>query len=521
MDTNKELLKYKKEYSCFGITVEDFGEIVEKSTVDADIKLSLFTLLSERIEIKGILRYLKFFKENEGELNLDKLKSLFSLLDLTNYSLLEEEINILLELAIFKNLFKEKSIKKEKIFKKLYKTSESFRNLWDKYEETTNLVESVEEVTEEEYEKIERETENADISDSIRMYLKEIGNYSLLTREEEISLAMEIEKGSEEAMKRLAEANLRLVVSIAKRYSIEYGSLFLDLVQEGNIGLMKAVQKYDYRKGYKFSTYATWWINRYVADAHAYKNNMIRCPYNKSREIVRMNKIVSSFTKIYGYEPNNEDIAKEMGISIDFLRELQREEFQKPLSIDHPLKEDSELSIIDSLIDEKTPTPENIAIGYSLREALYSVLGTLTEKEREVIIVRFGLDDGKSKTLREVGESLNVTRERVRQLEIKALKKLRKACNAHKIKDYYEGRFVEHEEKKLTLMRDSVYDTIYLQFRGMISAKEMKSIIKKSIVRDTDTIEDCIYLVQEAILAKLNMSSDSDTLSRKNNYQKS
>ena len=278
--------------------------------------------------------------------------------------------------------------------------------------------------------------EGISIEDPVRMYLKEIGKVPLLTAEEEIDLAKRMEQGDEEAKKRLAEANLRLVVSIAKRY-VGRGMLFLDLIQEGNLGLIKAVEKFDYRKGYKFSTYATWWIRQAITRAIADQARTIRIPVHMVETINKEIRVSRQLLQELGREPTPEEIAEEMNISVDRVREILKIS-QEPVSLETPIGEEEDSHLGDFIQDDNVPAPADAAANTMLKEQLEEVLGTLTEREQKVLRLRFGLDDGRARTLEEVGKEFNVTRERIRQIEAKALRKLRHPSRSRKLKDYLD-----------------------------------------------------------------------------------
>ena len=278
--------------------------------------------------------------------------------------------------------------------------------------------------------------EGVSIEDPVRMYLKEIGKVPLLTAEEEISLAKRMENGDESAKKRLAEANLRLVVSIAKRY-VGRGMLFLDLIQEGNLGLIKAVEKFDYRKGYKFSTYATWWIRQAITRAIADQARTIRIPVHMVETINKLIRVSRQLLQELGREPQPEEIAEEMNMSVDRVREILKIS-QEPVSLETPIGEEEDSHLGDFIQDDNVPVPADAAAFTLLKEQLVEVLGTLTEREQKVLRLRFGLDDGRARTLEEVGKEFNVTRERIRQIEAKALRKLRHPSRSRKLKDYLD-----------------------------------------------------------------------------------
>ena len=278
--------------------------------------------------------------------------------------------------------------------------------------------------------------EGVSIEDPVRMYLKEIGKVSLLSADEEIELAKRMEKGDEAAKKRLAEANLRLVVSIAKRY-VGRGMLFLDLIQEGNLGLIKAVEKFDYRKGYKFSTYATWWIRQAITRAIADQARTIRIPVHMVETINKLIRVSRQLLQELGREPTPEEIAEEMDMPVDRVREILKIS-QEPVSLETPIGEEEDSHLGDFIQDDNVPVPADAAAFTLLKEQLVEVLSTLTDREQKVLRLRFGLDDGRARTLEEVGKEFNVTRERIRQLEAKALRKLRHPSRSRKLKDYLD-----------------------------------------------------------------------------------
>ena len=278
--------------------------------------------------------------------------------------------------------------------------------------------------------------EGISIDDPVRMYLKEIGKVQLLSGDEEIELAKRMEEGDEAAKKKLAEANLRLVVSIAKRY-VGRGMLFLDLIQEGNLGLIKAVEKFDYKKGYKFSTYATWWIRQAITRAIADQARTIRIPVHMVETINKLIRVSRQLLQELGREPLPEEIAKEMGMSVDKVREIMKIS-QEPVSLETPIGEEEDSHLGDFIPDDDAPAPAESAAFTLLKEQLINVLDTLTPREEKVLRLRFGLDDGRARTLEEVGKEFNVTRERIRQIEAKALRKLRHPSRSKKLKDYLD-----------------------------------------------------------------------------------
>ncbi len=274
------------------------------------------------------------------------------------------------------------------------------------------------------------------IDDPVRMYLKEIGKVPLLTGEEEIELAKRMEAGDEVAKQRLAEANLRLVVSIAKRY-VGRGMLFLDLIQEGNLGLIKAVEKFDYNKGFKFSTYATWWIRQAITRAIADQARTIRIPVHMVETINKLIRVSRQLLQELGRDPVPEEIAEELDMPVDKVREILKIS-QEPVSLETPIGEEEDSHLGDFIQDDNVPVPAEAAAFTLLKEQLVEVLATLTDREQKVLRLRFGLDDGRARTLEEVGKEFNVTRERIRQIEAKALRKLRHPSRSRKLKDYLE-----------------------------------------------------------------------------------
>ncbi len=321
--------------------------------------------------------------------------------------------------------------------------SDQIEKLYDKFESLNiDLVDEEAESPEavkEEIAEIETDAsfgEGISIDDPVRMYLKEIGKVPLLSATEEIELAKRMAEGDQEAKQKLAEANLRLVVSVAKRY-VGRGMLFLDLIQEGNLGLIKAVEKFDYRKGYKFSTYATWWIRQAITRAIADQARTIRIPVHMVETINKLIRVNRQLLQEYGREPRPDEIAAEMGISEEKVREIIKVA-QEPVSLETPIGEEEDSHLGDFIPDDATPAPADVAAFTLLREQLMEVLDSLTPREKKVLRLRFGLDDGKARTLEEVGKEFNVTRERIRQIEAKALRKLRHPSRSKKLKDFLE-----------------------------------------------------------------------------------
>lgn len=294
----------------------------------------------------------------------------------------------------------------------------------------------IEEVTEEEISRTDELADSFSTDDPVRMYLKEIGKVPLLSAAEEVEIAQRMAEGDPEAKHQLAEANLRLVVSIAKRY-VGRGMLFLDLIQEGNLGLIKAVEKFDYRKGYKFSTYATWWIRQAITRAIADQARTIRIPVHMVETINKLIRVNRQLVQEYGRDPRPEEIAKEMGISEEKVREIIKIA-QEPVSLETPIGEEDDSHLGDFIPDDDAPAPAEAVAVTLLKEQLMDVLNSLTPREAKVLRLRYGLDDGKARTLEEVGKEFNVTRERIRQIEAKALRKLRHPSRSKRLKDFLE-----------------------------------------------------------------------------------
>ncbi len=320
--------------------------------------------------------------------------------------------------------------------------SDQIERLYDRFESLNiDIVEEEAEVAEDISDDITEiedtsATEGVAIDDPVRMYLKEIGKVPLLSAAEEIDIAKRMADGDQEAKQQLAEANLRLVVSVAKRY-VGRGMLFLDLIQEGNLGLIKAVEKFDYRKGYKFSTYATWWIRQAITRAIADQARTIRIPVHMVETINKLIRVNRQLLQEYGREPRPDEIAAEMGISEEKVREIIKVA-QEPVSLETPIGEEEDSHLGDFIKDDDAPAPDDMASFTLLKEQLMEVLDTLTPREEKVLRLRFGLDDGKARTLEEVGREFNVTRERIRQIEAKALRKLRHPSRSKKLKDFLE-----------------------------------------------------------------------------------
>ena len=326
-------------------------------------------------------------------------------------------------------------------------TTNSLCDIMEKYDTTPNQMDYVYksvadagiqiiDEAERDKELYEQALSDIGLDDPVKMYLKDIGRVPLLSSDEEIELARRMQEGDEEAKRRLSEANLRLVVSIAKRY-VGRGMLFLDLIQEGNLGLMKAVEKFDYQKGFKFSTYATWWIRQAITRAIADQARTIRIPVHMVETINKLTRVSRLLTQKYGREPSPAEIAKEMNISEERVREIQKIA-QDPVSLETPIGEEEDSHLGDFIEDETTVTPSDSVSTTMLKETLLSVLNSLTPREEKVLRLRYGVDDGRPRTLEEVGKEFNVTRERIRQIEAKALRKLRHPSRSKHLKDFLD-----------------------------------------------------------------------------------
>ena len=341
---------------------------------------------------------------------------------------LEQEINKVIEHAKVKGTITIEEVSER--FAKL--NTEEIDEILQKISEAG--IELVETTLMENDEELEKLANQVSVDDPVKMYLKDIGKVPLLSAEEEIEIAKRMAEGDEEAKHQLSEANLRLVVSIAKRY-VGRGMLFLDLIQEGNFGLMKAVEKFDYTKGYRFSTYATWWIKQSITRAIADQARTIRIPVHMYETINKLSKVVKQLVQKLGREPQTDEIAKEMGISEEKVREIQKIS-QDTVSLDSPVGEEEDSNLGTFLQDENATNPSDSATILMLKEQLLDVLNTLTPREQKVIMLRYGIDDGHPRTLEEVGREFNVTRERIRQIEAKALKKLKHPSRSKKLKDF-------------------------------------------------------------------------------------
>ena len=346
-----------------------------------------------------------------------------------------DKLKLLLELAKKKKNVLETGEVAE-VFQDMNLPPEMMEKVYDYLEKyNIDVIGSMEEMPEEEELDLTL-PEGISVDDPVRMYLKEIGKVPLLSADEEIELAKRMEQGDEEAKQRLAEANLRLVVSIAKRY-VGRGMLFLDLIQEGNLGLIKAVEKFDYRKGYKFSTYATWWIRQAITRAIADQARTIRIPVHMVETINKLIRVSRQLLQDLGRDPTPEEIAEEMDMPVGKVREILKVA-QEPVSLETPIGEEEDSHLGDFIPDTEMMIPADAAAFTLLKEQLLEVLKTLTDREQKVLRLRFGLDDGRARTLEEVGKEFQVTRERIRQIEAKALRKLRHPSRSKKLRDYLE-----------------------------------------------------------------------------------
>lgn len=381
----------------------------------------------EQIKKEVLNELIEIGNENDGIVTNKDFK------DLDAYSQLDEE-----DLEDIRNLLLENNIEifesNDEIDKKPHSKDDD--------KEVVDLDDDLDDETDKDDEVDKKDIENVsdmkgiNVDDPVKMYLKEIGKIPLLSAEEEVKLAKEMETGSKKAKKKLAEANLRLVVSIAKRY-VGRGMSFLDLIQEGNLGLMKAVDKFDYTRGFKFSTYATWWIRQAITRAIADQARTIRIPVHMVETINRLVRIERQLLQDLGRDPTNEEIAKEMGIEVEKVREV-RKIAQEPVSLETPIGEEEDSHLGDFIEDDTAVAPDEAANFTMLREELEGILNTLNERERKVLALRFGLVDGTPRTLEEVGRDFDVTRERIRQIEAKALRKLKHPSRSQKLKDFLE-----------------------------------------------------------------------------------
>jgi RNA polymerase primary sigma factor len=377
----------------------------------------------------GLEKLLKDAAKNKNEIEYEKIKDYFAEnLDDEAYEIILDELskNNIDVLTIPENDIESiENIKDEEILLDDIDDEQAMQELAEIEEEVIDL------------ESIDLSVpDGVSIDDPVRMYLKEIGKVPLLTTDEEIELAKKIDEGDEEAKDRLVTANLRLVVSIAKRYAGR-GMQFLDLIQEGNLGLIKAAEKFDYRKGYKFSTYATWWIRQSITRSIADQARTIRIPVHMVETINRLIRTSRQLVQELGREPQSEEIAERLNMPVEKVREVMKMA-QEPVSLETPIGEEEDSHLGDFLKDDTTATPVDAASYMLLREQLGDVMNSLTEREKQVLILRFGLADGKARTLEEVGKVFNVTRERIRQIEAKALRKLRHPSRSKKLKDYLE-----------------------------------------------------------------------------------
>lgn len=381
------------------------------------------------------------WKQDLGEVNEEKLNALIER-GSKQGSLTMKEILDLLEsvdmqpeqIDKFYDLLEKKHIEVEDDSQLMDAGIETDIEALETLEEVDSPEDIPKDISEEELVDPEELSEKFGVDDPVRMYLKEIGKVNLLSPEEELNLAKRMSEGDQEAAKRMAEANLRLVVSIAKRY-VGRGMLFLDLIQEGNLGLIKAVEKFDYTKGYKFSTYATWWIRQAITRSIADQARTIRIPVHMVETINKVIRVSRQLLQELGHDPTPEEIAEEMDMPLDKVRDILKIA-QEPVSLETPIGEEEDSHLGDFIPDEDASEPAEVAASIFLKEQLTEVLGTLTPREEKVLRLRFGLEDGRSRTLEEVGKEFNVTRERIRQIEAKALRKLRHPSRSKKLKDF-------------------------------------------------------------------------------------
>ena len=451
MALDKNQKKLWDLYSYIEISEEEFLILYDLARKEKDLKSAFHELMMKYVKtymnFENIKKYIKKLNIdiNQSSLTLaKKIRPLFQLLDKIEYTFSEKEKELLLEEPLFKNLFEtfsKKSTLKKEDFIKIHRESKSFMELCEAFFEKKDLfinLEDIEEISDEDFEKIQEEYEKNEIpiNNPVLMYLREIGCIPLLNANEEKFLTEKCSLGDEEAKKKLVEANLRLVVSIAYRY-VGHRLSFLDLIQYGNVGLMKAVDKFDYNKGFMFSTYATWCIRQAITRALTDQARIIRIPANKVETINKMARIQRQLTLELNREPSEEEVAKKMGISVEKVREVIKIS-QDPVSLETPIGEEEDSHLGDFVPDASSMTPEEYATNEILKEEIRAVLETLQEREQEVLELRFGLVDGTSHTLEEVGKRFNVTRERIRQIEAKALRKLSYPSRAKKLKDYID-----------------------------------------------------------------------------------
>lgn len=530
MPLNQKQLKLRNKYAYVDIAEDEFLLLYEKAknskNVEASFDAIMLSYLKVYMDSNMMLNYLKMLNIHEKTKKQDAIKkigSLFQLLDTLERDLKQEEIEELLKETnidyLLKKCFQNEKSKQDASFQNLYQNSNSFRMLCEAYQEKNNLdLEEIEEVKEEEFEKIVGEYEGK-LDDPVHMYLKEIGKVHLLEAEEVIKLAKEKESEKEEireaAKKKLAEANLRLVVSIAKRYT-NRGVDFLDLIEEGNLGLITAVEKFDYRKGFKFSTYATPWIYREIKNALGNQSRTIRIPLHKNRELDKMNGFRNEYLRTYGVDPEDEIIAQYMDISVDDVKNL-KEISQELVSLDKTVGND-ESNCLKDFIEDENANIENEVMFSLLRNDLNSIMNCLTERERQVIEYRFGLKDGRKRTLKEVGKIFNVTRERIRQLEIRALKKLGNPQNKRKLEGYVEFSSVFYrncQEEKLNLIKASLYNTFYSGYGRMVTKTQLVSIIDEVVIDENVSKEEYSDEIKRRVLYSI-----EETYQRKRAYVK-
>lgn len=500
MLTNSQI-QLKQKYSYIEISDTDFLVIYELAKEEKDFKTSFHKLMLEYIkqnmDILAIIKYLNKLKINKNlsiQLIFNRLNSLFKLLEQLEYSLSEEEVLILLKQPLINN-----------VLKRYFKTSlnheiendYNFMNLCNKYQEQSDGEFDLKEyssISLEDFDSIMCELEKSKIKDSVKMYLLEIKQKPLLSYEEEIKLASKISLGDKEAKKRFIESNLRLVVSIAKRY-VNKGMDFLDIIQEGNLGLIKAIDIYDYKKGFKFSTYAYFWIVRYIQLSFANQKRAIRIPISKVDKIFKMQKIRDNFIKNYGYMPSISELAYEMALSEDEVNKLIL--CSKDIeSLDETLDDDSNTTLKDLIVDETTDIEEITLINSSYAK-INEALKILKPREKDIIIRRFGLDNGgKKRTLKQVSKQFNISSERIRQLEERSLKY---------VKMYLENKPAKESLKqlKINLIAEKLFNELYKIYHIVLSKEVLNKIIYFTIENNKLKEEEYLTLAENNILLYL------------------
>ncbi len=448
MALTEEEIMYRRKYHYVKMPDAVFKKIfseAKKGDNTADtLHAYMMNYVKKNLDFDTILSYIKTLRikeETPTDKKMEKLGGFFALLKMAEYSLKEEEIDVLLNMPLFNQVlaYWQKEGKKGQFF---YTEDPNFKAINEAYISLHTSV-SEEELLKD-FETIEQKYgDNVQIEDSLKLYLLDIGKYSLLTKEEEVELSKRKDFGDKEAKTKLAEHNLRLVVSIAKHY-LGRGLSFQDLIQEGNEGLLRAVERFDYRKGYRFSTYATWWIRQSITRAIADKGRTIRIPVHLNEFINKLNKAKKNLTHELTREPTNEELAVYLGVPKDKIESAFRLN-ENTVSLEIMVGEDEDTALEDFVADENTISPEDMAINNSLNSNIMKLLDTLTAREKEIIMLRYGLIDGNPKTLEEVGKRYRITRERVRQIEVKALRKLRVPSRSYLIEDYIHEDYVNNQ----------------------------------------------------------------------------